>query len=82
MLVRFFSDTKSATFRKKQYICKDINSMVVCRSCFLAPAGNIERKVRATQSITLPNGKPGATLGLKVTENNRLPRAGKGEKAG
>ena len=30
-----------------------------------------ERKVRATQSIALLNGKLGVTSGFKVTENNR-----------
>ena len=34
---------------------------------------NIERKVRATQSITFLNGKLGATSGFKVTENYRRP---------
>ena len=50
----------------------------------LPPVGR-ERKVRATQSTVLLNGKLSATARLKVTENNRLPRfasAGKGEKAG
>ena len=45
---------------------------MACRSAILET--DAERKVRATQSITFPNGKPGVTLGLKVTENNRQLR--------
>lgn len=52
---------------------------VVCRSM-----PSIKRKVRATQGTAFSNGKPAATPGINVTENNRpCPRGtGKGEKAG
>ncbi len=53
------------------------------RRGFVAARIGGERKVRATQSTVLPNGKMSVRVWLKVTENNRLSFGrGKGEKAG
>ena len=59
------------------YLCSHVS-----RGGFVAASlTGRERKVRATQSTVLSNGKLSATARFKVTENNR-PARGKGEKAG
>ena len=60
----------------KMYLCS-----LTWRGGFVAAHLGGERKVRATQSTVLSNGKLSATARLKVTENDR-PARGKGEKVG